>query len=61
MRLGDCDSGGLRLTFPSCDMIWPIEEMPHDDVVASALLRRELRGSRGLRQGERMVLASLVG
>ncbi|KAL2063230.1 hypothetical protein VTL71DRAFT_5034 [Oculimacula yallundae] len=35
--LGDRDSGGLPLAFPSCDMTWPMEEMPHDDVAGFCL------------------------
>jgi len=35
--LGDRDRGGLPLAFISCDMTWPMEEMPHDDVVGFCL------------------------
>jgi len=35
--LGDCDSGGLPLASLSCDMTWPMEEMPHSDVAGFCL------------------------
>jgi len=30
--LGDRDSGGLPLAFPSYNMTWPIKEIPHNNV-----------------------------
>jgi hypothetical protein len=35
--LGDRDSGGLPLAFPSCNMTWLMEEMPHNDVASCCL------------------------
>lgn len=37
LPVGDRDSGGLRLALPSCCIIWPIEEMPLDDVASLCL------------------------
>ena len=35
--LGECNSGGLPLAFLSCDMTWPMEVMPHDDIASFCL------------------------
>jgi len=35
--LGDCDSGGFVLVLLLCTAIWPIEEMPHGDMLGFCL------------------------